>query len=237
MQPRRGRGPKSPFSYREYLSTPKDDATAYTWDVLLTKRSSAGDAVLSGAVLGVTDPQGRHLAQDGSWHKSSQTVTTNSKGQVRLSGVDSGTYHVSEARAPEGYQRFEGTRKLVLAVTGLDVRQVASAHPTLTIQAESPLRADAVESSTSLAQAQHPHDHRPAHEQGRQRDRQDGRPYQPCAGRSAGTRGSRIGGDRPKGAQEGREERALGPRPPRGFGKAHRSQFGNHADASADRKE
>ena len=145
--------PKSPFSYREYLSTPKDDATAYTWDVLLTKRSSAGDAVLSGAVLGVTDPQGRHLAQDGSWHKSSQTVTTNSKGQVRLSGVDSGTYKVSEVKAPEGYQRFEGTRKLVLTVTGLDVRQVASAHPTLTIQAESPLRADAVESSTSLAQA------------------------------------------------------------------------------------
>lgn len=145
--------PKSPFSYQEYLSTPKDDATAYTWDVLLTKRSSAGDAVLSGAVLGVTDPQGRHLAQDGSWHKSGQTVTTNAKGQVRLSGVDSGTYRVSEARAPEGYQRFEGTRKLVLAVTGLDVRQVASAHPTLTIQAESPLRADAVEGSTSLAQA------------------------------------------------------------------------------------
>ena len=145
--------PKSPFSYREYLSTPKDDATAYTWDVLLTKRSSAGDAVLSGAVLGVTDPQGRHLAQDGSWHKSGQTVTTNSKGQVRLSGVDSGTYRVSEARAPEGYQRFEGTRKLVLAVTGLDVRQVASAHPTLTIQAESPLRADAVSATTSLAQA------------------------------------------------------------------------------------
>lgn len=145
--------PKSPFSHQEYLSTPKDDATAYTWDVLLTKRSSAGDAVLSGAVLGVTDPQGRHLAQDGSWHKSGQTVTTNAKGQVRLSGVDSGTYRVSEARAPEGYRRFEGTRKLVLTVTGLDVRQVASAHPTLTIQAESPLRADAVESSTSLAQA------------------------------------------------------------------------------------
>lgn len=145
--------PKSPLSYREYLSTPKDDATAYTWDVLLTKRSSAGDAVLSGAVLSVTDPQGRHLAQDGSWHKSGQTVTTNAKGQVRLSGVDSGTYRVSEVKAPEGYQRFEGTRKLVLTVTGLDVRQVASAHPTLTIQAESPLRADAVESSTSLAQA------------------------------------------------------------------------------------
>ena len=145
--------PKSPFSHQEYLSTPKDDATAYTWDVLLTKRSSAGDAVLSGAVLGVTDPQGRHLAQDGSWHKSGQTVTTNAKGQVRLSGVDSGTYRVSEARAPEGYQRFEGTRKLVLAVTGLDVRQVASAHPTLTIQAESPLRADSVSATTSLAQA------------------------------------------------------------------------------------
>lgn len=145
--------PKSPFSYQDHLSTPEDKATAYTWDVLLTKRSSAGDAVLSGAVLGVVDPQGRHLGQDGSWSSASRTVTTNAKGQVTLSGVDSGTYHVSEVKAPEGYQRFEGTRKLVLTVTGLDVRQVASAHPTLTIQAESPLRADSVSATTSLAHA------------------------------------------------------------------------------------
>lgn len=145
--------PKSPLHGDQRSRTPEDKATAYTWDVLLTKRSSAGDAVLSGAVLSVVDPQGRHLSQDGSWSSASKTVTTNAKGQVKLSGVDSGTYHVSEARAPEGYRRFEGTRKLVLTVTGLDVRQVASAHPTLTIQAESPLRADAVEGSTSLAQA------------------------------------------------------------------------------------
>lgn len=145
------RYPASPLGHGSYLSTPKDDATAYTWDVRLTKRSSSGDEPLSDAVLSVTDPQGRHLAQDGGWSKAASTVTTDGNGRVTLSGVDSGTYKVAEVQAPKGYQRIEGTRKLVLKVDGLDVAQVASAHPTLTITAESPLRADSVDTSTSLA--------------------------------------------------------------------------------------
>lgn len=145
--------PKSPLYGDERSKTPDDKATAYTWDVLLTKRSSLGDAVLSGAVLDVTDPQGRHLHQDGSWGNEAATVTTDSKGRISLSGVDSGTYLVSEAKAPEGYTRFDGTRQLVLQVSGLDVAQVASAHPTIQVSAQSPLRADSVDQSTSLVQA------------------------------------------------------------------------------------
>ena len=72
---------------------------------------------------------------------------------MTLSGIDSGTYLVSEIQAPEGYERFEGTRRIVLSVSGLDVKQVASAHPELSIQAEDPLRADAIDPSTSLLRA------------------------------------------------------------------------------------
>lgn len=145
--------PKSPLSGDERSRTPDSRATAYTWDLQLTKRSKDGDQVLSGAVLDVVDPSGRHLSQDGSWTSSDSTVTTDGQGHVTLSGIDSGTYPVSEIQAPEGYERFEGTRKIVLTVSGLDVKQVASAHPELSIQAEDPLRADAIDPSTSLLKA------------------------------------------------------------------------------------
>lgn len=145
--------PKSPLLGDERSKTPDSKATAYTWDLQLTKRSKEGDAVLSGAVLDIVDPSGRHLSQDGGWSASDSTVTTDSQGHVTLSGIDSGTYLVSEIQAPEGYERFEGTRKIVLTVSGLDVKQVASAHPELSIQAENPLRADAIDPTTSLLQA------------------------------------------------------------------------------------
>jgi fimbrial isopeptide formation D2 family protein len=59
--------PKSPLSGSERSKTPDSKATAYTWNLQLTKRSKEGDAVLSGAVLDIVDPSGRHLSQDGSW--------------------------------------------------------------------------------------------------------------------------------------------------------------------------
>ena len=145
--------PKSPLSGSERSKTPDSKATAYTWDLQLTKRSKEGDAVLSGAVLDIVDPSGRYLSQGGSWTTNGSTVTTDDQGHVTLSGIDSGTYLVSEIQAPEGYERFEGTRKIVLTVSGLDVKQVASAHPELSIQAEDPLRADAIDPTTSLLQA------------------------------------------------------------------------------------
>jgi fimbrial isopeptide formation D2 family protein len=145
--------PKSPLSGSERSKTPDSKATAYTWNLQLTKRSKEGDAVLSGAVLDIEDPSGRHLSQDGSWTTNGSTVTTDNQGHVTLSGIDSGTYLISEIQAPQGYERFEGTRKIVLTVSGLDVKQVASAHPELSIQAEDPLRADAIDSTTSLLQA------------------------------------------------------------------------------------
>lgn len=144
------RYPSSPYAEGEGETT-EACAIAYCWDVRLVKRDSASGKALSGAVLRVTDDRGRHLAQDGTWTTAEATVATGSDGVVMASGVDSGTFTVEEVSAPKGHTSFSGTRKLVLKVTGLDVEQVASAHPVLTVSAQSPLRADGVAEDTSLA--------------------------------------------------------------------------------------
>lgn len=144
------RYPSSPHAEGEGETT-EARAIAYCWDVRLVKRDSASGRALSGAVLRVTDDRGRHLTQDGTWTTDDATVTTGSDGTVTASGVDGGTFAVEEVSAPKGHTPFSGMRRLVLKVTGLDVDQVASAHPVLTVSAQNPLRADGVAEDTSLA--------------------------------------------------------------------------------------
>ena len=151
------RYPRSPFSDQGgeggFTRTPSDDATAYTWDLALTKRASDDLAPLSGAVLRISDDRGRRLAADGSWAEGDATVTTGADGRVTVGGVDSGVLTVEEVVAPEGYAGFLGARELVLAVEGLDVRQVAAARPTLTVSAAEPLRVDGVDAASGAAEA------------------------------------------------------------------------------------
>ena len=147
------RYPRSPFADQSgdagFTRTPSDDATAYTWDLALTKRGSDGDKPLPGAVLSITDDRGRTLAADGTWDAEGKaTVTTGEDGRVTVSGVDSGKLEVRELKAPKGYTAFEGTRSVTVKAEGLDVDQVAAAKPKLTITAESPLRADNADGST-----------------------------------------------------------------------------------------
>ena len=152
------RYPRSPFADQSgdagFTRTPSDDATAYTWDLALTKRGSDGDKPLSGAVLSITDDRGRTLAADGTWDAEGKaTVTTGEDGRVTVSGVDSGKLEVRELKAPKGYAAFEGTRSVTVKAEGLDVKQVAAAKPKLTITAESPLRADSADGSTGGLEA------------------------------------------------------------------------------------
>ena len=151
------RYPRSPFSDQGgedgYTRTPSDDATAYTWDLALTKRASDDQAPLSGAVLRITDDRGRRLAADGTWVEGDATVTTGTDGRVTMGGVDSGVLTVEEVVAPEGYAGFSGARELVLAVEGLDVQQVAAARPTLTVSAAEPLRVDGADAASGAAEA------------------------------------------------------------------------------------
>lgn len=152
------RYPRSPFADQSgdagFTRTPSDDATAYTWDLALTKRGSDGDKPLPGAVLSITDDRGRTLAADGTWDAEGKaTVTTGEDGRVTVSGVDSGKLEVRELKAPKGYTAFEGVRSVTVKAEGLDVDQVAAAKPKLTITAESPLRADSADGSTGSLEA------------------------------------------------------------------------------------
>lgn len=152
------RYPRSPFADQSgdagFTRTPSDDATAYTWDLALTKRGSDGDKPLPGAVLSITDDRSRTLAVDGTWDAEGKaTVTTGEDGRVTVSGVDSGKLEVRELKAPKGYAAFEGTRSVTVKAEGLDVKQVAAAKPKLTITAESPLRADNADGSTGSLEA------------------------------------------------------------------------------------
>lgn len=152
------RYPRSPLSDQSgdagFTHTPSDDATAYTWDLALTKRGSDGDKPLPGAVLSITDDRGRTLTANGTWDAEGKaTVTTGEDGRVTVSGVDSGKLEVRELKAPKGYTAFEGTRSVTVKAEGLDVDQVAAAKPKLTITAESPLRADSADGSTGSLEA------------------------------------------------------------------------------------
>lgn len=151
------RYPRSPFSDQGgeggYTRTPSDDATAYTWELALTKRASDDQAPLSGAVLRITDDRGRRLAADGTWVEGDATVTTGADGRVSVGGVDSGVLTVEEVAAPEGYAGFTSSRALTLTVEGLDVQQVAAARPTLTVSAADPLRVDGVDAASGAAAA------------------------------------------------------------------------------------
>lgn len=147
------RYPRSPFADQSgdagFTRTPSDDACAYTWDLMLTKRGSDGDKPLAGAVLSIADDRGRTLAADGTWDAEGKaTVTTGEDGRVTVSGVDSGKLEVRELKAPKGYAAFKGTRSVTVKAEGLDVDQVAAAKPKLTVTAGSPLRADGADGST-----------------------------------------------------------------------------------------
>ena len=147
------RYPRSPFADQSgdagFTRTPSDDATAYTWGLSLIKRSSADDKPLAGARLRITDDRGRTLSADGTWSTDADTyVVSGDDGRVGLNGVDEGVYTVEEVAAPKGYTAFEGKRTVTVTADGLDVKQVTSAKPKVTVSAESPLRVDAADAGT-----------------------------------------------------------------------------------------
>ena len=147
------RYPRSPLADQSgdagFTCTPSDDATAYTWRLGLTKRSSSDDKPLEGAKLRITDDRGRTLTVDGTWTTDADAhVVSGEDGRVELNGVDAGVYTVEEVAAPKGYTAFEGKRTVTIAADGLVVKQVAAAKPKVTVSAESPLRVDAADAGT-----------------------------------------------------------------------------------------
>ena len=147
------RYPRSPFADQSgdagFTHTPSDDACAYTWGLSLIKRSSSDDKPLAGAKLRIIDDRGRILTTDGSWSTDADAcITTDADGHVELSGVDAGVYTVEEIAAPKGYTAFEGKRTVTVTAEGLDVKQVATAKPKVTVSVENPLRVDTADART-----------------------------------------------------------------------------------------
>lgn len=143
------RYPKSPYS-DTFAETQPQSAIAYTWTLQLTKRDAANDAPLAGAVLRVTDDQGRHLTQDGTWTSDDATVTTDANGQIAAAGVDSGTYTVEEVQAPEGYVLANGASTIALSVN-LDPDHIVHTQIEADVKAAAPLRADSFDAATGQA--------------------------------------------------------------------------------------
>ena len=147
------RYPRSPLADQSgdagFTCTPSDDACAYTWGLSLIKRSSSDDKPLAGAKLRIIDDRGRILTTDGSWSTDADAcITTDADGHVELSGVDAGVYTVEEIAAPKGYTAFEGKRTVTVTAEGLDVKQVATAKPKVTVSVENPLRVDTADART-----------------------------------------------------------------------------------------
>ena len=147
------RYPRSPFADQSgdvgFTRTPSDDATAYTWGLNLIKRSSSDGKPLAGAKMRIVDDRGRVLSADGTWTTDADAcIVTDKDGRVELNGVDAGVYTVEEIAAPKGYTAFEGKRTVTVTAEGLDVKQVATAKPKVTVSAESPLRVDAADAGT-----------------------------------------------------------------------------------------
>ena len=93
--------------------------------------------------------RGRTLSADGTWDAEGKaTVTTGEDGRVTVSGVDSGKLEVREFKAPKGYTAFEGKRTVTVTAEGLDVKQVATAKPKVTVSVENPLRVDTADART-----------------------------------------------------------------------------------------
>ena len=143
------RYPKSPYS-DAFAETQPQSAIAYTWALQITKRDDATDAPLAGAVLRVTDDQGRHLSQDGTWTADDATVTTDANGQVTAAGVDSGTYTVEEVQAPVGYALASGASTVTLFVD-LDPSHIVHARIQADVKAAAPLRADSFDAAAGQA--------------------------------------------------------------------------------------
>ena len=143
------RYPSSPYS-DAFAQTEPADAVVYTWGLQLVKRSSEDDTPLQGAVLRVTDGQGRHLTQDGTWTGEDATVTTDAEGLVRVTGVDSGSYLVEEVSAPEGYAALPGKMTIELSAT-LDPVHIVHAQVQVSLKAADPLRADGFDADAGQA--------------------------------------------------------------------------------------
>lgn len=72
--------------------TPDSEVETYTYQFSILKKSSVEELFLEGAEFTITGPE-----------SYSETVTTDDSGKIELKGLVSGTYTITETKAPNGY--------------------------------------------------------------------------------------------------------------------------------------
>ena len=92
---------------------PVTEVTGYTGDITLTKKAADTDEVLLGAEFTVSKNGGDALyfvkVEDGVYDladssvENATTTVVATNGTVQVRGLDEGTYHFTETKAPEGY--------------------------------------------------------------------------------------------------------------------------------------
>ena len=111
-----GYDPNENYAWIEYTRSPTCDSLGksepdrcrlYTWELDLNKIASDTKERLSGAEFVITDAKGRYINTDGTITESlagTSVWKTDSNGHFAVVEVDTGTYTVTETKAPEGYQ-------------------------------------------------------------------------------------------------------------------------------------
>ena len=131
-----GNSNKSTLKYGDSTntkSTPKSETITYTWDldvlkygngdktnvlknaqfVLLNKDRDKVAIVVNGKLTGWTDIPAAGADGTIAW-PANTVLTTNDKGKINISGLDSDTYYLREIKAPAGYNTLKQDVKVVI---------------------------------------------------------------------------------------------------------------------------
>ncbi len=86
-----------------------DTVVDYTYGLQINKVDLGTEAALEGAQFTITttgdenNKVAKYVANDGTLSDDEVVLTTNAKGLIQLTGLDAGTYTVTEKKAPNGY--------------------------------------------------------------------------------------------------------------------------------------
>ena len=130
----------------DHETSVEDSASLLTWALELVKTGEDTDEALEGAVFTIQDASGSYVAADGSLTDEAVEFTTGADGTISVSGLDSGTYTVTETEAPEGYDAIDAFTVTITA--GLDDEVTLSA--TADSSAVSAIEADAQSGTITL---------------------------------------------------------------------------------------